>query len=153
MNTNFKEMLLCLNELGVKYLIVGGYAIIEYTEPRYTKDLDIWVEADSTNAKKLINALGKFGAPLYGATAEDFSVEGNILQIGIAPIRIDIISSIDGVSFLDAWDKKVEIDFDGVKTYIISAEDLLKNKKASKRQRDNDEAKVLELAMQKMKKS
>lgn len=144
MNTSFKEMLQCLNECQVKYLIVGGYAMIEYTEPRYTKDLDIWIDAEIDNSKKLILAINKFGAPLFGATAEDFAVPGNILQIGVAPIRIDILSSIDGVDFKDAWISRKQIDFDGIPTCIISAEHLLKNKKSTKRQRDLGEAAILE---------
>ncbi len=149
MNKDFKELLQALNDNQVEYLIVGGYALIEYTEPRYTKDLDIWIDADPGNAQKVLEALSEFGAPSFGATVDDLSCAGNVLQIGVAPLRIDIVTSIDGVEFAEAWLNKAQVDFDGVPVFIIGADDLLKNKKSTKRERDKEDAKALEAAINK----
>ena len=105
MNSDFEELLRTFNETGVKYLVIGGYAVMLYSEPRYTKDLDLWVEASHENAEKVFRALAAFGAPLKDLTAEDFSVEGFFYQMGIPLARVDILMSIDGVSF---WRSVVE---------------------------------------------
>ena len=98
MNSDFEELLRAFNETGVKYLVIEEYAVMLYSEPRYTKDLDLWVEASQENAEKVFSALAAFGAPLKNLTAEDFSVEGFFYQMGIPPARVDILMSIDGVS-------------------------------------------------------
>lgn len=147
MHKDFKELLEVLNDNQVEYLIVGGYALIEYTEPRFTKDLDIWIRADGENAARTLKSLSDFGAPSFGATVEDLSQPDNVLQIGVPPLRIDIITSIDGVGFNEAWGNKVKIDFDGVPVFIIGAKDLLKNKRSTSRDRDKEEAAMLESAL------
>jgi hypothetical protein len=103
MNTDFNELLKVFNDFHVKYLIIGGHAVMKHTEPRYTKDLDIWVKADTENAGAVFNALKACGAPLAGVTKDDFAHEGHFYQIGIAPVRIDILMSIKRVEFEQAW--------------------------------------------------
>src|SRR3954451_12627977 len=102
---HYKELLHILNEHEVEYLIVGGYAVMKYTEPRFTKDLDVWVHNSSANSVRLYHALANFGAPLQhdGVTAETFTKEKIVYQIGVAPVRIDISTYIDGVTFDIAW--------------------------------------------------
>ena len=105
----YRELLQLLNEFEVDYLIVGGFAVMKYGEPRYTKDLDVWIHNSLPNCIRVIGALKKFGAPLDndGITAETFSGKQVVYQIGIAPVRIDILTAITGVEFADAWKNKV----------------------------------------------
>jgi hypothetical protein len=95
---NFKELLLALNDFAVEYLIVGGYAVMRYSEPRFTKDLDIWVGTSAENSKRVFAALARFGAPLRhdGVTEEIFSGPQIVYQIGVPPVRVDILTSISG---------------------------------------------------------
>ena len=106
---NFKELLLLLNDCLVDYMIVGGYAVMRYSEPRFTKDLDIWVGQSPGNSRRLFAALARFGAPLRhdGVTEETFSVEQTVYQIGVPPVRVDILTSISGCIFEDAWERRV----------------------------------------------
>ena len=123
----FSELLSTFNDHEVKYLIVGGFAVMKYSEPRYTKDLDIWVEASSENASKVFAALHEFGAPLAGLTEQDF-VESGFYQMGRPPSRIDVMMSLDGIEFATAWQKRMSANFRGVPTHFIGKEDLLHNK-------------------------
>jgi hypothetical protein len=136
MNSDFKDLLRVFNDGKVRYLVVGGYAVIKYTEPRYTKDLDVWVEASPRNAKAVFAALRKFGAPLVKITAADFAKEGCVYQMGRPPARVDVVTSIDGVQFAAAWLTRVASDFDGVPAPVISREHLLINKRAVGRPQD-----------------
>jgi len=102
MNSDFSDLLRAFNDNGVRYLIVGGHAVMLYTEPRYTKYLDVWVEASADNAEKVYRSLAAFGAPLSGLTPNDFSSEGFFYQMGVPPARVDILMSVDGVSFHEA---------------------------------------------------
>jgi hypothetical protein len=135
MTQDFKELLNIFNEKEVKYLIVGGYAVMKYSEPRFTKDLDIWIEASAENGKKVYSALKSFGAPLEGLTEQHFS-ESGFYQMGRPPIRVDILMTIEGVDFRSAWENREEADFDGTPVYFISLSDLIKNKKAVGRLQD-----------------
>jgi len=108
---------------------------MKYTEPRYTKDLDIWVEASRENASKVFAALRNFGAPLSGITEHDFESEG-FFQMGRPPVRIDILMSIDGVAFEDAWPNRQAGDFDGVPANFIGPDDLVVNKTIAARPQD-----------------
>ena len=129
-NPHYKELLQLLNEFEVEYLIVGGFAVMKYGEPRYTKDLDIWVNNTSQNSVRLVAALRKFGAPLEndGITEQTFSGHQVVYQIGVAPVRIDILTEITGVLFPDAWTRKVPTTFFGVPVHFISLGDLVTNK-------------------------
>jgi len=144
-SSDFKELLRFLNENAARYLIVGGYAVAKYAEPRYTKDLDIWVAPDPQNAKAVFNALVQFQAPLHNVTEADFTNRDIIYKLGVPPSRIDIIMEIDGVKdFESAWSKRVNDDFGGVPTAFISKEDLITAKIATGRPRDLEDVRSLQ---------
>jgi len=136
-NPDYKELLQLLNEFEVEYLIVGGFAVMKYGEPRYTKDLDVWVHNSTENSRRIVEALSRFGAPLEHdrITAKTFT-EQIVYQMGIAPVRIDILTEITGVSFPDAWKKRVASTFFGVPVHFISFEDLVTNKRTLGRSSD-----------------
>jgi hypothetical protein len=142
-NSDFTDLLKLFNVNHVRYLIIGGYAMIQYAEPRYTKDLDVWISTDTANAQAIYQALKEFGAPLAGLTAADFAEEGYFYQMGVPPMRVDILMGIPGIEFEDAWEKKVEIDFDGLAVTFISREDLITAKRASGRPQDMIDADTL----------
>lgn len=146
MNSDFKELLRAFNNCQVKYLIIGGHAVMKYTEPRYTKDLDIWVKADIENSAAVYAALKAFGAPLTGMTEDDFAHEGHFYQIGVAPVRIDILMSIKGVTFDEAWANRVESDIGRTQAFFISKSDLIKSKRATGRPQDLIDAELLVLS-------
>jgi hypothetical protein len=135
---DLKELLLALNAHGVEYLVIGGYAVGVHAEPRATKDLDIFVRADEKNSMAIYRALAAYGAPLGDLKPEDFKNEpASVFQIGVPPSRIDILQSIDGVNFDEAWRSKVEGLVDGeVVAHIISREHLIQNKLAAGRLQD-----------------
>jgi len=129
-NPDYSELLQHLNDLQVEYLIVGGYALMKYSEPRFTKDLDIWVHNTPENAVRVHHALHRFGAPLDHdrITPETFAQRQVVYQIGIAPVRIDVMSEITGVQFAQAWTNRVLGTLFGVSVHFISLEDLVLNK-------------------------
>ncbi len=133
---DYKDLLKLLNKHKVKYLIVGAYAVIYYTEPRFTKDLDIWVAPQIKNAHRVWKALKEFGAPLKDIQPEDFSHKNLVYQIGMAPIRVDIMMGIPGVEFTEAWERKSGVSFEGVKVNIMGIKELIKSKKKAKRRID-----------------
>ena len=137
-NPHYKELLQLLNEFEVEYLIVGGFAVMKYSEPRYTKDLDVWVHNSRQNSLRVVEALKNFGAPVDHdkLTAETLTDKQVVYQIGIAPVRIDILTEITGVQFPDAWRKRVAGTFFGVPVHFISMDDLVANKKALGRSSD-----------------
>lgn len=135
-SSDFKELLGKLNEQKVKFLIVGAYAVMKYTEPRYTKDLDIWVQPTRANAKRVYKALAEFGAPMESVTVEDLTNQYLVLQIGIEPHRIDVMMGVSGLRFTDAWTKRLETEFDGEPMFIVSKDDLVISKKAAGRPQD-----------------
>ena len=125
-----------MNESGVKYLVVGAYARIYYTEPRYTKDIDIWVEPTLRNARKLWKALASFGAPLENVHVKDFACEELVYQIGVEPNRIDIMMGVPGLKFPGAWRNRVKTTYGGQEISILSRNDLIKAKRVSGRAQD-----------------
>ena len=137
-NPHYKELLQLLNESEVEYMIVGGFAVMKYGEPRYTKDLDLWVNNSAINSARLVAALRKFGAPLDhdNITSDTFAGQRVVYQIGVAPIRIDILTEVTGVDFGKAWKNKVSSTFFGVPVHFISLDDLLANKRALGRSSD-----------------
>jgi hypothetical protein len=137
-NPHYKELLQLLNEFEVEYLIVGGFAVMKYGEPRYTKDLDVWVHNSAENSRRVVEALNKFGAPLDhdGITPQTFTQKQVVYQIGIAPVRIDILTEITGVEFTDAWRRRVASTFFGVPVHFISFDDLVNNKRSLGRSSD-----------------
>jgi hypothetical protein len=135
-NRDFEEMFSALSDAGVEFLVVGGHAVMFYSEPRYTKDIDIWVRPTRANAQHVIAALTKFGAPLADLSVEDLAVEGTVFQIGVEPNRIDVTTSIDGVDFARAWPSRVAASYGSAPIQILGKCDLQENKRASGRPQD-----------------
>ncbi len=136
---DFRELLSAFNEHGVKYLIVGGYAVAIHAQPRATKDLDIFVQPEIDNAKAVFAALAEFGAPLAGLTPEDFADRSTFFRMGTAPQMIEILPRISGVDFDQAWEHRVEVTADketNLKVCFISADDFIANKTATGRPQD-----------------
>jgi hypothetical protein len=138
MNKDLKELLLAFNAHGVKYLVVGGYAVGVHAEPRATKDLDIFIRADQENSHAVYRALAAYGAPLEGFNPSDFNDEqGSGFQIGQPPARIDILQRIDGIDFDEAWEERVEGFVEGeIQAHVISRKHLIQNKLRIGRTRD-----------------
>jgi hypothetical protein len=142
-NSDFSDLLNLFNANNVRYLIIGGYAVIQYAEPRYTKDLDVWISVDKENAAAVYKALKEFGAPLVNMSEADFSEEGYFYQMGRPPMRVDLLMGIPGLEFENAWQQRVEVDFDGLIVKFISRKDLITAKKASGRPQDLIDADLL----------
>jgi hypothetical protein len=143
-NPDFKELLLVFNAHDVEYLIVGAHALAAHGHVRATKDLDVWVRPEQSNAQKVLEALSEFGAPLSDLTLEDLSRKETIFQIGLPPIRIDVITYVDGVEFGEAWPDRVETSFGGVPAFVISRHHLIANKKSAGRLQDLADVQQLE---------
>jgi len=137
-----------LEKHRVRYLVVGGYAVMKYTEPRFTKDLDLWISTDEKNSKAVFSALKEFGAPLKGLTSRDFAERGYFYQMGIPPFRLDIMMSIPGVEFETAWEHREEVMLGGLTIPFISRADLIRSKDASGRPQDLLDAENLRKAEQ-----
>lgn len=145
-SSHFKELLQSFNEHQVRYLVVGAYAVMKYTEPRYTKDLDIWVEPSVENASNVFAALAEFGAPMGEVTRDDFTNTDLVFQIGLAPHRIDILMGIKGLVFSEAWERRVEAWFEEVRMILVCKDDLLISKEAAARPQDLIDAEALRTA-------
>jgi hypothetical protein len=143
---DFRELLSVLEKHRVRYLVVGGYAIMKYTEPRFTKDLDLWVSTDEQNSKAIYAALKEFGAPLKDLAPADFTQEGHFYQMGNPPLRLDVMMSIPGLTFETAWANREEVQLEGLVIPFISKTDLIKSKEASGRPQDLIDAKELRKA-------
>jgi hypothetical protein len=137
MHKDFKDLLFAFNAHSVRYLIVGGYAYSRYTEPRTTKDLDLFIRPDPENASAAYNALAEYGAHLADATVADFANPTTVFQIGVAPFRIDLICNIDGLTFDEAWStaEKALVD-ETIPVHYISSDNLIANKLAAGRPQD-----------------
>jgi hypothetical protein len=147
-SSDFKDLLNILEKHKVRYLVVGGYAVMKYTEPRFTKDLDLWISTDEENAKAVFSALKDFGAPLKGLTPHDFTERGYFYQMGNPPFRLDIMMSIPGVEFETAWEHREEVQLEGLIIPFISRADLIRAKDASGRAQDLLDAENLRKAEQ-----
>ena len=135
-NSDFSDLLKLFNDNNVKYLVIGGYALIQHAEPRATKDLDLWIATDFQNAAAVYKALKEFGAPLHDMTPDDFADDGYFYQMGYPPVRIDILMGIPGIEFETAWNNRLESYFDDLVVNFISKEDLITAKIASGRPQD-----------------
>jgi predicted nucleotidyltransferase len=134
---DLRQLLLALNAHGVEYLVVGGWAVGYYAEPRFTKDIDIFIRSSVRNSEAVFKALAEFGAPIAGLTPEDFrDSPTSIFQLGNSPARADILQSIDGVEFDPAWNDRVQFSIGGVQVNVISVEHLIQNKLNSGRLQD-----------------
>ena len=144
LNPNFKDMLLALNDAGAEYLVVGAYALAVHGNVRATGDIDIWVRPTAENASKVWQALEVFRAPKRNLSLEDLCDPDVVYQVGVAPFRIDFLTSIDGVTFDDAWANRRDTTFDGVHIMVIGRNELIENKKVSGRPKDLADAAWLE---------
>jgi predicted nucleotidyltransferase len=133
---DFKEFLELLNKNKVKYLVVGGYAIAFHGYPRYTKDIDLWILMEKSNAESILKTLDEFGFSGIGITVEDLNTPETVIQLGYPPNRIDLMTEVSGLTFEECYDKKIEITVEGTSVSFIDLESLKKNKKASGRHQD-----------------
>lgn len=133
---DFKEFIQLLNKNNVKYLVVGGYAVAMHGFPRYTGDIDFWIEAEKENAEKLVKALYEFGFGSLDISINDFTKQNSVVQLGFPPERIDLITSVDGLTFEECWKEKKEVVSDEILIDYISLNHLRINKAASGRDKD-----------------
>lgn len=136
LNQDFKEFLQSLNDNAVRYLVIGGYAVAFHGHPRYTKDIDVWIERSPENATNMLAALDQFGFGSLGLTADDFQATAQIIQLGYAPNRIDILTTLLGVDFESCYAARVEVEMEGVRVNFIDLENLKKSKQAAGRHQD-----------------
>ena len=143
-NQDYKDLFVELNAYGVEFLVVGAHALAVHGLVRATKDIDVWVRPASENAIRLIAALNAFGAPTQSVTAGDFAVAGVTFQIGIEPVRIDILTVIDGIDFESAWRNRIAADYGDVPVSVLARSDLIANKLAAGRPQDLADVAALE---------
>jgi hypothetical protein len=136
LNKDFKEFIQSLNDNQVHYLVVGGYAVALHGHPRYTKDMDVWIEMKPENAKQVAKALEQFGFGSLGLKADDFLVPDQVLQLGNAPNRINLITTLKGIDFENCYASRVDVEIDDVTVNFIDLENLKRNKKATRRNQD-----------------
>lgn len=134
LSRGFRELLWFLARHRARYLIIGGHAVMLYTEPRYTKDLDIWVDPSIGNARRLYRALADYRAPVEHLSPEDFTHDG--FQIGVEPVRVDILAAVSGVCFDGAWKRPHTRTVEGRRVHFISKRDLIRLKRAAGRRQD-----------------
>jgi len=146
---DYQEFLRLLNKHKVKYCIIGAYAVAFYAKPRYTKDLDIFVEPTVDNAKKILKVLEEFGFGELQITEDELAQEGNIFQLGYEPVRIDLLTKIEGLKFQEVWTNRVTGDYGTEKVFFIGLDDLIKNKRISGRPSDKVDIELLEKSRKK----
>lgn len=144
MSPDFRDLLAEFNAHGVEFLVVGAHALAAHGFVRATKDLDVWIRPDASNAPRVLAALTAFGAPLHDLTIDDLARPGLIFQIGVEPIRIDVITRIDGVDFDAAWPDRMDARFGDQTVPVLSRHHLIQNKKAAGRDQDLLDVKWLE---------
>ena len=138
LNADFRDMVQCLADEGAQFLMIGAYAVSFHGHPRTTGDMDLWVRPDPQNARKVWRALSKFGAPAnaLGITEQDLARENMVVQFGVPPRRIDLVTSISGVSFDEGWQSRVEVTWSGRRIAFLGLDALLANKRATGRPKD-----------------
>lgn len=136
LNQDFREFIQSLSANGVRYLVVGGYAVALHGHPRYTRDLDVWIDMSPDNAANVVKALGQFGFGSLGLKISDFLVPDQIIQLGYPPNRIDVLTTLPGVDFASCYPSRLEIEVAGVRVNFIDLENLRKNKRATGRHQD-----------------
>jgi hypothetical protein len=141
---DFRDLLRVFVAHEVRFLVVGAYALAVLGRPRATGDLDVWIDAAPHNADRAFAALEDFGAPVHALRPADLAHPGVVFQIGLPPLRIDILTDIDGVTFAGAWPRRLAADFDGIVVPVISRKDFLINKRATGRVKDLADAERLE---------
>ena len=144
LNDDYKDILLALSNRKAKFLLVGAYAMAVHGYPRSTMDIDLWIMPDRENAILVLQALDDFGAPSDNITQSDLQKKDLIFQIGVAPRRIDIITSVDGLIFEEAYANSQTVDIEGIPIHVLSITDLIKNKRSTGRTKDLVDAETLE---------
>ena len=144
LNPDYRDMLFAFADAEVEYMVIGAYAMAAHGHPRATGDLDMRVRPTSANAERVLDALDHFGAPLSDIQLKDFYSPDTVFQIGVSPRRIDILTSIEGVRFDDAWPDRVQVDLNGVSASIIGRTHLIQNKTALDRPQDRADLDRLE---------
>ncbi|TFH15942.1 MAG: hypothetical protein E4H02_06800 [Lentisphaerales bacterium] len=144
LNEDYKDMLQALVDEKVRFLLVGAYALAAHGYPHATMDIDIWVLPAPDNADAVLRAIRRFGAPLHNLTKADLEKEGTVFQIGVAPRRIDIITTASGLRFDEAFSQSLAVTIEGIELHIPSVADLIRNKRASGRTKDLADAEALE---------
>jgi len=144
LNEDYRDMLHALSDEKVRFLLVGAYALAAHGYPRATMDIDIWVMPSPENADAVLRALRRFGAPLHNLTKEDLQKDGTIFQIGVAPRRIDIITTASGLQFEPSYRDSIPVNIEGIEVRIPSIDDLIVNKRATGRTKDLADAEALE---------
>lgn len=135
-NSDFSALLAAFNDAGVEYLLIGGRAYSFHDQPRYTKDYDIWIRPTPDNARRAYAALLRFGAPLHGVTSDDLIDPESYYAMGVPPSRIDVLNTIDGITFDKAWPSRIEGRHGDERMWVIGIDDLIINKRAVGRQTD-----------------
>ncbi len=136
MNPDFRDILSALCAEGAEFMVVGAYALAAHGLPRATRDIDLWVGTRGENPERVRRALIRFGAPVEGLSVDDLRRPELIFQVGVAPQRIAVLTSIDGVEFADAWPSRLEAELGGLMVPVLSREDLIRNKRAAGRPQD-----------------
>lgn len=136
MNPDFRDILSAFIAEAVEFMVVGAYAVAAHGLPRATGDIDLWVGTAGDNPARVRRALTRFGAPVEALSEDDLRRPNLVFQIGVAPQRIDVLTSIDGVEFADAWHRRVEADLGGLALFVIARDDLIRNKRACGRPQD-----------------
>lgn len=145
-NRDFRDLLAGFSAHDVRFLVVGGYAVTFHARPRFTKDLDLWVDPDPDNAAKVVAALVAFGAPLaaHGVTAQDFASPGVVYQMGMPPNRVDILTAVEGLRFDECHARRAVARYADVPVAYLAREDLIANKRAVGRPQDLEDVRELE---------
>ena len=141
---DFEELFACLNARGVRAIIVGGYAFAFHAKPRHTKDIDLFVDPTPDNARSLLLALTDFGFGGLGLSPDDFTKPGSIVQIGVAPNRVDFVTAIDGVTFREAWEGRASGTYGNQPVFYLGRSELIRNKRAAGRTQDLADLEALE---------
>ncbi len=145
-NRDFRDLLAAFVAHDVRFLVVGAYAVTFHARPRFTKDLDVWVEPTTANAPRVVRALASFGAPLtaHGVSETDFQRPGIVYQMGIVPNRVDILTAVDGLQFAPCWERRSHSMYGDVPVAYLSKADLIVNKRTVGRPQDLEDVKALE---------
>jgi predicted nucleotidyltransferase len=144
LNSDYKDILSAFSAEKVKFLLVGAYALAAHGYPRATLDIDFWIWPNSGNAAAVLRALARFGAPLDNLSITDLQTEGLVFQIGVAPRRIDIITSLDGLNFDEAFAHAKTVKVEDITVHVLSVEDMIANKRAAGRTKDMADVEMLE---------
>ncbi len=144
LSPDFKEFVQLLNSFQVRYLVIGGYAVAYHGHPRYTKDLDIWLDVSKANARRVVAVLNEFGFASLRFTEADFIEPNHVIQLGQPPLRIDLLVGLTKPSFRSCFAARVVADFDGVEVNFIDLASLIQSKRSAGRMQDLADVEQLE---------